>query len=71
MTYAVYRMKPFRRLTEPMHIAFKTNRGRTACHQHDRHNRATAVKAKQAGIADDFVFYESSLAYLFAKLAAL
>lgn len=33
--------------------------------------RATAVKAKQAGIADDFVFYESSLAYLFAKLAAL
>ena len=30
-----------------------------------------AVKAKQAGIADDFVFYDSSLAYLFAKLAAL
>ena len=33
--------------------------------------RTMAVKAKQAGIADDFVFYDSSLAYLFAKLAAL
>ena len=33
--------------------------------------RTMAVIAKQAGIADDFVFYDSSLAYLFAKLAAL
>ena len=31
--------------------------------------RAMAVDAKQTGIADDFVFYDSSLAYLFAKLA--
>lgn len=29
MADAVYRMKLFRCLTEPMHIAFKTNRGRT------------------------------------------
>ena len=32
--------------------------------------RAMAVDAKQTGLADDFVFYDSSLAYLFAKLAA-
>ena len=32
--------------------------------------RAMAVGAKQTGLADDFVFYDSSLAYLFAKLAA-
>ena len=29
MAAAVYRMKLFRCLTEPMHIAFNTNRGRT------------------------------------------
>ena len=29
MADAVYRMKLFRCLTEPMHIAFKTKRGRT------------------------------------------
>ena len=29
-----------------------------------------AVETKNAGLADDFVFYDSSLSYLLAKLAA-
>ena len=33
--------------------------------------RKVAVDAKNAGLADDFVFYDSSLTYLLAKLAAL
>lgn len=33
--------------------------------------RKTAVDAKNAGLADDFVFYDSSLTYLLAKLEAL
>ena len=33
--------------------------------------RKVAVDAKNAGLIDDFVFYDSSLAYLLAKLAAL
>ena len=32
--------------------------------------RTVAVEAKNAGLADDFVFYDSSLSYLLAKLAA-
>ena len=32
--------------------------------------RDFAVRAKQQGLADDFVFYDSSLTYLFAKLSA-
>lgn len=46
MTYAVYRMNLFRCLTEPMHIAFKTNRGRTAHHQHGRHNSRASTEDK-------------------------
>ena len=33
--------------------------------------RKVAVDTKNAGLADDFVFYDSSLTYLLAKLAAL
>ena len=33
--------------------------------------RAQAVDAKNAGQVDNFVFYDSSLSYLLAKLAAL
>lgn len=33
--------------------------------------RKVAVEAKNAGLADDFVFYDSSLTYLLAKLEAL
>lgn len=33
--------------------------------------RKLAVDAKNEGVADDFVFYDSSLSYLFAKLEAL
>ena len=33
--------------------------------------RKVAVDKKNAGLADDFVFYDSSLTYLLAKLAAL
>ena len=33
--------------------------------------RKVAVEAKNAGLADDFVFYDSSLTYLLAKLAAI
>lgn len=33
--------------------------------------RKVSVNAKNAGLADDFVFYDSSLTYLLAKLAAL
>ena len=33
--------------------------------------RKVAVDTKNAGLADDFVFYDSSLTYLFAKLEAL
>lgn len=33
--------------------------------------RKVAVDAKNTGLADDFVFYDSSLIYLLAKLAAL
>ena len=32
--------------------------------------RKIAVDTKNAGLADDFVFYDSSLTYLLAKLAA-
>ena len=32
--------------------------------------RKMAVETKNAGLADDFVFYDSSLSYLLAKLAA-
>ena len=32
--------------------------------------RKVAVDAKNAGLADDFVFYDSSLTYLLAKLSA-
>ena len=32
--------------------------------------RKVAVEAKNIGLADDFVFYDSSLTYLLAKLAA-
>ena len=32
--------------------------------------RKVAVEAKNVGLADDFVFYDSSLSYLLAKLAA-
>ena len=32
--------------------------------------RKVAVDTKNAGLADDFVFYDSSLSYLLAKLAA-
>ena len=32
--------------------------------------RTVAVETKNAGLADDFVFYDSSLSYLLAKLAA-
>lgn len=32
--------------------------------------RKVAVEAKNVGLADDFVFYDSSLTYLLAKLAA-
>ena len=33
--------------------------------------RKVAVDTKNAGLADDFVFYDSSLTYLLAKLEAL
>ena len=33
--------------------------------------RKVAVDTKNAGLADDFVFYDSSLTYLLAKLGAL
>ena len=33
--------------------------------------RKRAVDTKSAGLADDFVFYDSSLTYLLAKLEAL
>lgn len=33
--------------------------------------REVAVDTKNAGLADDFVFYDSSLSYLLAKLEAL
>ena len=32
--------------------------------------RKVAVEAKNTALADDFVFYDSSLTYLLAKLAA-
>lgn len=32
--------------------------------------REKAIEAKNAGLVDDFVFYDSSLAYLLAKLSA-
>ena len=34
-------------------------------------SRDLAVEAKQQALADDFVFYDSSLSYLFAKLSAI
>lgn len=33
--------------------------------------RQIAVDTKNSGLADDFVFYDSSLTYLLAKLEAL
>ena len=38
--------------------------------QNDRAGKKTVVAAVHASIADDFVFYDTSLEYLFAKLSA-
>ena len=38
--------------------------------QDDKAARKMAIEAKKAQIIDDFVFYDTSLEYLFAKLAA-
>lgn len=38
--------------------------------QDDLARREIATEAKKNGIVDDFVFYDASLKYLFAKLAA-
>jgi len=38
--------------------------------QDDKVNRIMAAEAKQKKIIEDFVFYDASLTYLFAKLAA-
>lgn len=39
--------------------------------QHDEINRKIAVQAKQENKIDDFVFYDSSLKYLVAKLSSI
>lgn len=39
--------------------------------QDDMTGRETAIRAVKEKLADDFVFYDTSLEYLFAKLAAL
>lgn len=39
--------------------------------QDDAVGKEAAMRAIQASLADDFVFYDASLQYLFAKLAAL
>ncbi|HZK33839.1 MAG TPA: hypothetical protein VFD33_00835 [Bacillota bacterium] len=39
--------------------------------QNDRVNRRMATEAKKKKIIDDFVFYDSSLKYLLAKLTAI
>jgi DNA-binding NarL/FixJ family response regulator len=38
--------------------------------QEDRVSRKMAAEAKQRKIVEDFVFYDASLQYLFAKLSA-
>lgn len=48
-----------------------------ACHllllvsQDDKMGREMAIGAMKSKVADDFVFYDTTLQYLFAKLAAL
>ena len=39
--------------------------------QEDKANRIMATEAKRKKIIDDYVFYDASLKYLFAKVAAL
>lgn len=39
--------------------------------QEDKMSRNIAIQAKREQIIDDFVFYDTSLKYLFAKLASL
>ena len=39
--------------------------------QEDKAGRELAIKAIKSKIADDYVFYDASLDYLFAKLAAI
>lgn len=39
--------------------------------QEDQENRAIAAEAKRKEIVDDFIFYDSSLKYLLAKLTSL
>ncbi|HZJ85771.1 MAG TPA: hypothetical protein VFC83_01480 [Erysipelotrichaceae bacterium] len=39
--------------------------------QHDKVNRNIALQAKQENKIDDFVFYDSSLKYLIAKLSTI
>lgn len=38
--------------------------------QDDRNGRKMAINAMKSKVADDFVFYDTSLDYLFAKLSA-
>lgn len=54
----------------------KLNQSLANCHilllvsQEDMINRKMAAEAKEEGVIDDFVFYDASLKYLLAKLAA-
>lgn len=38
--------------------------------QENRAGQEMAIRAMKSGVADDFVFYDTSLEYLFAKIAA-
>ena len=62
--------------TSVLSVCKKIRRASPSCRlllflsQDDIRGKATAVAAVQGEIADDFVFYDTSLEYFFAKLSA-
>lgn len=60
----------------PLMFCEKLHANSPKCHllllvsQEDMESRKIATKAKEKGIVDDFVFYDASLKYLFAKITA-
>lgn len=62
--------------TTPLSFCEELNASLPNCHilllvsQDDSTNRKMAAEAKQKSIIDDFMFYDASLKYLIAKLAA-
>lgn len=58
------------KICEKLHKSMPDCRVLILVSQNDKENREIANQAKRKGFIEDFVFYDASLKYLFAKLAA-